>query len=139
MLSSSNITRREALGRIAILAASPLLLGAARAGSRGKTKHPDPRPGITAEHVLPDDKVDAKHKDAYAAAREIPEVLDGIYCHCDCADRHSNLRSLLSCYETEMPMHCGVCAGEARTALRLHKQGKTLDEIRAAIDKQFSD
>ena len=134
MLSASNISRREALARIALLAASPLVLGAARR----ETTHPDPRPGITAEHVLPDDKVDAEHKDAYAAAREIPEVLDGIYCHCDCADRHSNLRSLLSCYETEMPMSCGVCSGEARTALRLHKKGKSLDEIRAAIDKQFS-
>jgi hypothetical protein len=139
MLSSSKITRREALARLAVIAASPLVLGATRRAPRGGTKHPDPRPGITAEHVLPDDKVSAKYKDAYDAAREIPEVLDGIYCHCDCADRHSNLRSLLSCYETEMPMSCGVCSGEARTALRLHKQGKTLDQIRAAIDKQFSD
>ena len=138
MLSSSKMTRRDALARIAVLAVSPFVLGAARRAPRGETKHPDPRPGITAEHVLADEKVDAEHKDAYAAAREIPEVLDGVYCHCDCADRHSNLRSLLSCYETEMPMHCGVCSGEARTALRLHKQGKTLDQIRAAIDKQFS-
>jgi hypothetical protein len=138
MLSSSTISRRDALARIAVIAAAPLLLGGARRAQRGGTKHPDPRPGITAEGVLPDDKVDAEHKDAYAAAREIPEVLDGIYCHCDCAGRHSNLRSLLSCYETEMPMSCGVCSGEARTALRLHKQGKSLTEIRAAIDKQFS-
>jgi hypothetical protein len=137
MLSSSNITRREAIARLAAAAAIPMLLGASRWPLRASVKHPDPRPGITAEHVLSDDKVDASHRDAYAAAREIPEVLDGIYCHCDCADRHSNLRSLLSCYETEMPMSCGVCTGEARTALRLHKQGRTLDEIRAAIDKQF--
>lgn len=137
MLSSSIITRREALGRLFAAAAGPMLLGAARWRPHGAGKHPDPRPGITAEHVLPADKVDADHRDAYAAAREIPEVLDGIYCHCDCADRHSNLRSLLSCYETAMPMSCGVCSGEARTALRLHKKGKTLEQIRAAIDKQF--
>ena len=137
MLSAVNISRREAIARLALLAVAPMVLGASRRVPRAGTTHPDPRPGITAEHVLADDKVDAKHKDAYAAAREIPEVLDGIYCHCDCADRHSNLRSLLSCYETGMPMSCGVCSGEARTALRLHKQGRTLDEIRAAIDKQF--
>jgi hypothetical protein len=138
MLSPSRISRRTALARIALLAASPLLAGEAHAAPRRKTKHPEPRPGITAAHVLPDGDVDAEHKDAYAAAREIPEVLDGIYCHCDCADRHSNLRSLLSCYETEMPMSCGVCSGEARTARRLHKRGQGLDQIRAAIDKQFS-
>jgi hypothetical protein len=133
------ISRRSALVRLAACVAAPLATVAARRLPTAPTHHPDPRPGITAEHVLPDDKVDAKTRDAYAAAREIPEVLDGIYCHCDCADRHSNLRSLLSCYETEMPMSCGVCAGEARTALRLHRQGKSLDEIRAAIDRQFSD
>ena len=136
MLSTS-ISRREAIARIAAVAAAPFCVAAARSLPRDPTKHPEPRPGITAVDVLPDDKVDAEHKDAYAAAREIPEILDGIYCHCDCADRHSNLRSLLSCYETEMPMSCGVCSGEARTALRLHKQGKTLDQIRAAIDKRF--
>lgn len=133
---STSISRRAALARIAVAVAAPLLLSASRRRPVGP-RHPDPRPGITAEHVLPDDRVDAAHKDAYDAARQIPEILDGIYCHCDCADRHSNLRSLLSCYETEMPMSCGVCSGEARAALRLHKQGKTLAEIRAAIDKRF--
>jgi hypothetical protein len=135
-MMSSPISRRTALTRIAVVVGTPLLLGGWRRSARGP-RHPEPRPGITAEHVLPEDRVDAEHRDAYDAAREIPGILDGIYCHCDCADRHSNLRSLLSCYETEMPMSCGVCSGEARTALRLHKQGKTLDEIRAAIDKRF--
>ena len=138
MLSSPIVSRRDALSRLLVVAMTPIVLGGSRWIPRGTTKHPDPRPGITAEHVLAADKVDASHRDAYAAAREIPEILDGIYCHCDCADRHGNLRSLLSCYETEMPMSCGVCSGEARTALRLHKKGKTLDEIRSAIDKQFS-
>jgi hypothetical protein len=133
---STSISRRTALTRIAVSVVAPFILGAARALPLGP-RHPDPRPGITADHVLPDDRVDAEHKDAYDAARQIPEILDGIYCHCDCADRHSDLRSLLSCYETDMPMSCGVCSGEARTALRLYKQGKTLAEIRAAIDKRF--
>jgi len=133
---STSISRRDALARLALVVAAPLLTGASRSLPHGP-RHPDPRPGITAERVLPDDRVDAEHKDAYDAARQIPEILDGIYCHCDCADRHSNLRSLLSCYETEMPMSCGVCSGEARAALRLHKQGKTLAEIRDAIDKRF--
>ena len=137
MLSSS-ISRRDLLGRLLGVVMTPILLGGSRWIPRGTTRHPEPRPGITAEHVLAAADVDAKHRDAYAAAREIPEILDGIYCHCDCADRHSNLRSLLSCFETEMPMSCGVCSGEARAALRLHKKGKTLAEIRTAIDKQYS-
>ncbi|MBI5103111.1 MAG: hypothetical protein HZB33_14945 [Nitrospirae bacterium] len=42
---------------------------------------------------------DTKVKDAYKVAREIPWVLDGIYCYCQCEEspafRH---KSLLSCY-----------------------------------------
>ena len=129
------ISRRDALLRLVALAVVPALTGRVRVVKR--TVHPEPRPGITAEHVLADDNVDDEHRDAYAAARAIPDVLDGIYCHCDCASRHDNLRSLLSCFETEMPISCGICSGEARTAFRLHRKGKSLAEIRIAIDKQF--
>jgi hypothetical protein len=100
------------------------------------TKHPDPRPGITADSVLPDDQVAEKAKNAYAAAREHPAILDGLYCHCDCAER-DGLRSLLSCFETHMPESCSVCRGEAEMAGRLIGDGKSLDDIRAAIDRKY--
>jgi hypothetical protein len=36
-----------------------------------------------------------------------------------------------------MARHCEICQGQARLALRLHASGKTLDEIRAAIDARY--
>jgi hypothetical protein len=36
-----------------------------------------------------------------------------------------------------MAQHCVICQGEARLAFRLHEQGKSLDQIRAAIDAKF--
>ena len=36
-----------------------------------------------------------------------------------------------------MAQHCVICQGEARLAFRMHEQGKSLDEIRAAIDEKF--
>lgn len=101
-------------------------------------EHPTPRPGITAAAILPDDQVKERARPAYARAREIPEILDGIYCHCDCARRHP-LRSLLSCFESTMAAGCGICYGQANLAHRLHGQGKSLDEIRAAIDAEYGD
>jgi hypothetical protein len=98
--------------------------------------HPVPRPGITGDAVLPDDQVSAKAKEAYAAAREFPEVLDGLYCHCDCGER-DGLRSLLSCFESKMPQTCGICRGEAEMAARLAREGMTLEEIRKAVDKRY--
>ena len=69
--------------------------------------------------------------------REIPQIVDGIRCQCGCADL-PGFYSLLSCYESEgMARWCEICQGEGRLAARLYKTGKTLDEIRAAIDARF--
>jgi uncharacterized protein with PCYCGC motif len=102
-----------------------------------RTEHPDPRPGVTAEHVLPADHFkDPKVAKNYDLAREIPEVLDGLYCHCDCS-KSMHHRSLLSCFESEQPSGCGTCQEEMKLAYRLHKDGKTLDDIRKAVDDRW--
>lgn len=101
--------------------------------------HPEPRPGITAAKVLTRDQL-SDHKDAipvFDMVREIPQVVDGIRCQCGCSALDGKY-SLLSCYEADgMAGHCEVCQNEGRLAYRLHKQGKTLREIRAAIDAKF--
>ena len=134
------------LGRRAALAlAAGLLLVPVRgiaqrldALARGGTvPHPAPRPGITAANVLDPERVPQRYRTAYEAARAVPEVLDGIYCHCACAE-HRGMRSLLSCFETEMPTSCGICTGEARLAHRLSRAGRSLDDIRAAVDAAYA-
>ncbi|HEU4560871.1 MAG TPA: PCYCGC motif-containing (lipo)protein, partial [Longimicrobium sp.] len=98
--------------------------------------HPEPRPGIDAAGVLPARQVKERARDAYAAARRIPQVLDGIYCHCDCLERHPELHSLLDCFKSQMAANCGICQAQARLALELHRQGKTLEQIRQTIDAE---
>lgn len=100
--------------------------------------HPDPRPGITAERVLAPAAVPrtAGALEAYAAARSAPQILDGIYCYCDCA-KHSGHRSLLTCFESEHASRCDICMGEGLLAAQLTAQGRSLREIRQAIDAQF--
>ena len=96
-------------------------------------------PGRTAAKVLPGDKL-GDHKVAapvFDMVREIPQVVDGIRCQCGCASLETKY-SLLSCFEEEgMAGHCEVCQKEGRLVYRLHKQGKTLKEIRDAIDAKF--
>ena len=103
-------------------------------------KHPTPRPGIDASKVLTRDKL-AEHPAAepvFAMVRRIPQIVDGIHCHCGCADL-PEFYSLLSCFEADgMAQHCVICQGEAKLAFRMHEQGKSLDQIRAAIDERFS-
>ncbi|HET9384948.1 MAG TPA: CYCXC family (seleno)protein [Gemmatimonadales bacterium] len=100
--------------------------------------HPAPRPGITAGKVLPISFVPRTpgSGEAYAAAREAAATLDGVYCYCDCS-KHAGHRSLLTCFESDHGAYCDVCMGEAIVAHGMTQQGRSLDEIRTAIDRQF--
>ena len=117
-----------------------LALAAVVVVSRGAqgARHPDPRPGVTAERVLPPLAVPntAGAAEAYAAARGAPGVLDGIYCHCNCS-RSVGHRSLLSCFESEHGAYCDICKGEALLATQLAARGTALQQIRRAIDQRF--
>ena len=136
--------------RAFVALAVPLLLAVRRTGAAepcahapgpsAHDPHPTPRPGVSAARVLrPDQLADATPSAvaAFAAARRIPGILDGIRCHCGCAGRDGNY-SLLSCFEGHgMARHCERCQGQARLADRLHRAGKPLDEIRAAVDERY--
>jgi uncharacterized protein with PCYCGC motif len=102
--------------------------------------HPEPRPGIDATHMPAVEAVRSHPHavEAFDEGRTIPEILDGIRCQCGCASE-AGLRSLLSCYEgtDAMALDCDICQGEARLAYRLHREGQTLDQIRAAIDARY--
>ena len=105
-----------------------------------RTDHPTPRRGITAAKVLTRQQLGSEHAEAapvFDMVRQIPQVVDGIRCRCGCAEVEGNY-SLLSCYEGNgMAGHCKVCQEEGQLVYRMHKQGKSLDEIRAAIDAEF--
>jgi hypothetical protein len=101
-------------------------------------RHPDPRPGVRAELVLRPEVVPHRPGsiEAYIAARSVPAVMDGLYCHCNCS-RTFGHRSLLTCFESDHAAYCDICMGEAMTAARLAQKGGSLEEIRAAIERQF--
>jgi hypothetical protein len=122
----------QALG---ILAASAVNADAA-VRDVASPNHPEPRPGITAANVLKAEQV-ASGKEEFDMVREIPHIVDGIRCPCGCSDREGYY-SLLSCFEGEgMAQNCRMCRNCARTAHRLHGEGKDLNAIRAAIDERF--
>ena len=136
-------SRRRFLGGcaavLAVLVSGARLARAATAKALRGGPHPTPRPGITAAKVLTREQL-AEHPGAipvFDQVREIPEIIDGIRCQCGCADLPGHY-SLLSCYEGDaMAQSCSVCQGQAKLAYRLHKEGKTLDEIRTAIDVRY--
>lgn len=100
--------------------------------------HPDPRPGVTGEHVLSDEAIGNRKRvrEAYADARTHAEIFDGVYCACEC-DESMNHRSLLSCFESRQAIGCAACREEGELVGRLARDGRTLEEIRRAVDEEF--
>lgn len=136
-------TRRQFLGACGTVLAGALLPARAAAlpGPRARRDpHPTPRPGITGAKVATHEQLAAKPKliDLFDSVRETPETIDGIRCNCGCS-HGEGFYSLLTCYEGKdaMAKECTVCQGQGRLAVRLHKAGKSLDEIRSAIDAKF--
>jgi hypothetical protein len=141
----TRISRRSFLvAGIGALAAIAAAVQASHARARRRHAHgphPDPRPGITGAKVATKEQL--KNAPAliplFDSVREMPEIADGIRCHCGCADM-PGYRSLLTCFENgdAMARECKTCQGQARLAARLKQSGKSLDEIRAAIDAKFA-
>ncbi|UCC26013.1 MAG: hypothetical protein JSU98_02715 [Gemmatimonadales bacterium] len=120
------------LGAILLVAVALRLVASARSGS---ASHPEPRPAVTAASLLPSVRYAAHPRisQTYDLAREIPQVLDGLYCYCHCSE-HSGHRSLLSCFEADHGAGCDICLREAELAHQMHTRGESLEAIRAAVD-----
>jgi hypothetical protein len=145
-MTSALLSRRDflaswlAVPAVMLLPRRPRRLCGAHTRMAHHGDHPTPRPGIDASRV-PNARELKDSPEAIVAfneVRQIPQIVDGIRCQCGCA-KLPGFYSLLSCYETAdaMARSCHICQGEGRYAFRLHKAGKSLDEIRAAIDARF--
>lgn len=133
------LTRRRFLGACSASVAA-LLVIRRTAWAQSIPLHPMPRRGITAARVLGSKQLadTPKFIPLFDSVREIPQIIDGIRCNCGCTDP-PEFYSLLSCYEGRgMARDCVVCQGQARLAVRLHREGKSLQQIRNAIDAKFS-
>jgi hypothetical protein len=78
-----------------------------------------------------------KTETAYRVAEQIPDIVDQLYCYCEC-DKHSGHRSLLSCFTDNHAANCDICQDEALDAAKMKKQGYSMAEIRSGIDGKYS-
>lgn len=70
-------------------------------------------------------------RQAYQTAKEVPRVLvqQPYYCYC----QRKGHRGLLDCFKTDHAASCDICVKEALLAGRMHRQGKSAEDIRATI------
>jgi hypothetical protein len=103
--------------------------------------HPTPRKDaetVQASKMMPSSSYAGypRVEGVYREAAMVPEVLDGIYCYCEC-EQHSGHYSLLDCYKSDHAAGCDVCLSEAQLAYTLSAQGQSLNHIRAAVDRLY--
>jgi len=133
------LTRRQFLAAMSAIAGTALVPGAA-ALAMLPPLHPTPRRGVTGAKVLTAKDLAGHPKlvPLFDSVRAIPQIIDGIRCNCGCTNPPVYY-SLLSCFEgLGMARDCVICQGQARLAVRLHSEGKSLDQIRAAVDAKFA-
>lgn len=134
----SNVDYRRAGYTVALL-----LIGVAALAvfmtTKGAVAHPAPREDADAEEVVHHSHYTdyPRVQAVYKQAAEIPRVLDGLHCYCECG-AHSGHYSLLDCFKSDHGAGCDICLTSASVAYDLHKQGKSLDEIRSAVDELYT-
>jgi hypothetical protein len=85
-------------------------------------------------------------REAYQFAAANPEVLQKLPCYCGCGPMGHT--SNYSCYVQSAEgedivfdthaLGCGICVDITQDAMRMLQDGKTMTEIRAAIDADYS-
>lgn len=98
-----------------------------------------PSPPDDASRVLADASLGYEgHRELYAIAREIPAILNRLYCWCGCI-KQGRHRSALACYEDRSATGCGVCQETARIAWKQVQAGvRDPARIQRAIDLEWA-
>jgi hypothetical protein len=137
-MASGNRAKGPPRGAVAMVLGALLLVAALALMVRPASAHPEPRSGITGVEVADAARYTdyPRVAETYRMAREIAAVLDGLHCYCEC-DQHSGHYSLLDCFRDDHGAACDICLTEAQIAYRMTQEGKSLDEIRDAIDALY--
>lgn len=90
-----------------------------------------------AAKVLMDPDFIGRDKMCYTIAKEIPQLLQKLFCHCGCdyTEEHS---TLLDCYTCRHTIDCNECKGEAMMACKMNRKGASVAEIQKAVDLNWA-
>jgi hypothetical protein len=102
--------------------------GSGSQGSSGK-------PGLVA--TLNPANFDGRAREAYQAAKDIPEVLAELPCFCGCAVNAGHKNNLF-CFKDNHGEECAMCQDIALVARAMHDQGDSVEKIRDQVIARYS-
>ncbi len=86
--------------------------------------------------VLRPSRFTGKIARAYRVAQENRDLLDSLYCYCNCKPNMGH-KSLLTCYTNNHAERCDICLNQALYANSKFKDGFDIAQVRKAVDKKF--
>jgi thiol-disulfide isomerase/thioredoxin len=72
----------------------------------------------------------------YSIDQQNRELLDSIYCYCNCKKKFGH-KSLLSCYVDKHARGCDICRDQTFYAYSQYNNGKKIAQIRLTVDQKF--
>lgn len=86
--------------------------------------------------VLRPSRFTGKVARVYRIAQENRDLLDSLYCYCNCKPNLGH-KSLLTCYTNNHAAKCDICLNQALYANSKFKDGFDIAQVRKAVDKKF--
>jgi hypothetical protein len=82
-------------------------------------------------------KFTGRAREAYQAAREIPQVLSQLPCYCGCMQNFGHKNNLY-CFHDDHGADCSLCQDIAIDAREMYRQGKSVEAIRNSIRDMYA-
>ncbi|MDP2925120.1 MAG: PCYCGC motif-containing (lipo)protein [Nanoarchaeota archaeon] len=108
----------------------------------------NPAPKNNPDNLPPYAFINSQAKEAYLFAKNNPDSLNGVNCHCGCMKIVHNgrlhSRGLLDCFmkpNEEFDSHganCKMCYVDALEVKKMINKGKTKEEIKKIIDSKYN-
>lgn len=94
-------------------------------------------PRVPRPSTLPAELFSGRAADGYRVAQERPELLERLPCYCGCylSSGHANN---LDCFRDRHSETCDVCVSIALESEKLARQGYSVEDIKAIIDRKFA-
>ena len=92
-----------------------------------------PKPNVT---TMDPALFSGRTREAYQAAKEVPEVLAQLPCYCGCMSGFGH-RNNLDCFHDEHGVECTMCQSIAIESRDMYKNGFEIDRIRQVIKDRY--
>ena len=121
------------------IAAAAILAGIAWVSLRTTGEPPEASASVakTAQTLPPEMFTDPAAREAYQAAKDVPEVLEQLPCYCGCMSSFGHKNNLF-CFMDQHGSACTICQEIAVDARKMHKEGVPIERIKENIAAKYA-